>query len=135
MEKVETLRRLLKNEPLVGRADAFDLVRSLPHGHVAAVPGTLKKLGLDRRIDPKPSPRRDPVLALITARILEPASKPATARGLAKATAASTLGEILDAERDEDDLYDAMDGLLERLGEDRAVLGEAAPRRGLPGAP
>ncbi len=66
MEKVETLRRLLKNEPLVSRADAFDIVRSLPHGHVAAVLGTLKKL--DRRIDPKPSPRRDRVLALIVAR-------------------------------------------------------------------
>ncbi|MCY4559460.1 MAG: transposase, partial [Chloroflexi bacterium] len=43
MEKVQTLRRLLKNEPLVGRDDAFDIVRSLPHGHVAAVLGTLRK--------------------------------------------------------------------------------------------
>ncbi len=110
MEKVETLRRLLKNEPLVSRTDAFDIVRSLPHGHVAAVLGTLKKL--DRRIDPKPSPERDQVLALIVARILAPASK--LARGLAEATAASTLGEILEAEGDEDDLYDAMDWLLER---------------------
>ncbi len=114
MEKVETLRRLLKNEPLVGRDDAFDIVRSLPHGHVAAVLETLKKLGLDRLIDPKPSPRRDQVLAMITARILEPASKLATARGLAVATAVSTLGEILDAELDEDVLYGAMDWLLER---------------------
>ncbi len=76
--------------------------------------GTRKKLGLDRRIDPKPSPERDPVLALIVARILEPASKRATARGLAEATAVSTLGELLDAEWDENALYGAMDGLLER---------------------
>ncbi len=114
MEKVETLRRLLKNEPLVGRDDAFDIVRSLPHGHVAAVLETLKKLGLDRLIDPRPSARRNQVLAMIVARILEPASKLATARGLAEATAVSTLGEILDAELDEDDLYGAMDWLLER---------------------
>ncbi len=114
MEKVLTLRRLLKNEPLVGRDEAFDIVRSLPHGHVAAVLGTVRKLGLDRLIDPKPSPRRSQVLAMIAARILEPASKLATARGLAEATALSTLGEILDAALDEDDLYGAMDWLLER---------------------
>ena len=114
MEKVKTLRRLLKNEPLVGRGEAFDVVRSLPHGHVAAVLGMLRKLGLDQLIDPKPSPRRDQVLAMITARILEPASKLATARGLAEATAVSTLGEVLEAELDEDALYAAMDWLLER---------------------
>ena len=113
-EKVETLRRLLKNEPLVGRDDAFDIIRSLPHGHVVAVLGTLRKLGLDRLIDPKPSRRRNQVLAMIVARILEPASKLATARGLAEATAVSTLGEILDPGEDEDDLYGAMDWLPER---------------------
>ncbi len=114
MEKVETLRRLLKNEPLVGRDDAFDIVRSLPHGHVAAVLGTLKKLGLEKLIDPNPSARRNQVLAMIVARILEPASKLATARGLVEATAVSTLGEILDPGLDEDSLYGAMDWLLER---------------------
>ena len=94
--------------------DAFDIVRSLPCGHVAAVLGTVKKLGLDRQIDPKPSPRRNQVLAMIAARILEPASRLATARGLAEATAVSTLGDILDPGLDEDDLYGAMDWLLER---------------------
>ena len=112
---VEGLRCLLKGGTAVPRLeDAFDIVRSLPHGHVAAVLGTLGKLGLDRLIDPRPSPRRDQVMAMIAARILEPASKLATARGLAEATAASTLGEILDPELDEDDLYAAMDWLLER---------------------
>jgi len=112
---VEGLRCLLKGGTAVpSLEDAFDIVRSLPHGHVAAVLGTLSKLGLDRLIDPKPSPRRDQVMAMIAARILEPASKLATARGLAEATAVSTLGEMLDPELNEDDLYAAMDWLLER---------------------
>ena len=96
--KIDMLRRLLKDEPLVGRDEAFDIVRSLPHGHVAAVLGTIRKLGLDRLIDPKPSARRNQVLAMMAARILEPSSKLATARGLAEATAVSTLGEMVDAE-------------------------------------
>ena len=112
---VEGLRCLLKGGTAVPRfEDAVDIVRSLPHGHVAAVLGTLRKLGLETLIDPKPSPRRDQVLAMIVARILEPASKLATARRLAEATAVSTLGEILDADLDEDELYAAMDWLLER---------------------
>ncbi len=112
---IEGLRCLLKGGTAVPRfEDAVDIVRSLPHGHVAAVLGTLRKLGLETLIDPKPSPRRDQVLAMIVARILEPASKLATARRLAEATAVSTLGEILDADLDEDELYAAMDWLLER---------------------
>ena len=114
-EKIETLRRLLKNEPLVRREEAFDVVRSLPHGHVAAVLGAMEKLGLARVIDPKPSPQRDRVLALVAARILDPGSKLATARGLAEETARDTLGETLGlAEASEDELYAAMDWLLER---------------------
>ena len=114
-EKVETLRRLLKNEPLVSRDDAFDITRSLPHGHVAAVLGTLHKLRLDRTLASATSPERDRVLALITARILAPGSKLATARGLSKATARDSLASVLElGEIDEDDLYAAMDWLLER---------------------
>ena len=114
-EKIDTLRRLLKNEPLVGRDDAFDIVRSLPHGHVAAVLGSLKKLRLDRAIAGGPSPERERVLALVAARILDPGSKLATARGLAEETARDSLGETLGlGETDEDDLYAAMDWLLER---------------------
>ncbi|MDE2751586.1 MAG: IS1634 family transposase, partial [Gemmatimonadota bacterium] len=117
------MRRLLRDEPLVGRDEAFDIVRSRPHGHVAAVLGTLRRLGLDKLIDPRPSERRNQVLAMIVARILEPASKLATARGLAEATAVNTLGEILDAGLGEDDLYGAMDWLLER--QDRIERGLA----------
>ena len=115
--KVETLRRLLKNEPLVGRDEAFDIERSLPHGHVAAVLGALRKLRLDRTIAGSASPERERVLALIAARILDPGSKLATARGLAEATARDSLSETLGlGDIDEDDLYAAMDWLLERQG-------------------
>ena len=113
--KVDTLRRLLKNEPLVGREEAFDIVRSRPHGHVAAVLGTLRELRLDRAIAGADSPERRRVLALIVARILDPGSKLAAARGLAGATARDSLAETLGLEDgDEDDLYAAMDWLLER---------------------
>jgi len=113
--KIDTLRRLLKNEPLVGRDDAFNIVRSLPHGHVAAVLGTLRTLRVDRLIDPEPSPQRARVLAMIAARIVHPGSKLATARGLAEATARDTLAERLDlGPLDEDDLYASMDWLLVR---------------------
>ena len=114
-EKIDTLRRLLKNEPLVSRDAAFDIARSLPHGHVAAVLGTLKKLRLDRTIAGAASPERQRVIALIAARILDPGSKLATARGLAQATARDSLAETLGiGDTDEDDLYAAMDWLLDR---------------------
>ena len=114
-QKIDALRRVLRNEPLVGREDAFDIQRSLPHGHVAAVLGTLRKLRLDRTIAGADSPERQRALAMIVARILDPGSKLATARGLAEATARDSLAETLAlGEIDEDDLYAAMDWLLER---------------------
>ena len=113
--KVDALRRLLRDEPLVGRGDAFDIVRSLPHGHVAAVLGTLRKLRLDRAIAASDSPERRRALAMIVARILEPGSKLAAARGLAAATARDSLAETLGLEGcGEDDLHAAMDWLLGR---------------------
>ena len=115
MSQIETLRRLLKDEALVGRDDAFDIVRSRPHGHVAAVLGTLRTLGLERLIAPRRSPERDRVVAMIVERVLKPGSKLATARGLAEATARDTLSETLGLGAvDEDDLYAAMDWLLAR---------------------
>ena len=114
-QKIDALRRVLRNEPLVGREDAFDIQRSLPHGHVAAVLGTLRKLRLDRTIAGADSPERRRVLAMIVARLVDPGSKLATARGLAEATARDSLAETLAlGEIDEDDLYAAMDWLLER---------------------
>ena len=113
---VEGLRILLKGGTAVADlTTAFDIIRSRPHGHVAAVLGTLRKLRLDRLIAPAPSPERERAIALIVARILAPGSKLATARGLAADTARDSLAEELGIERvDEDELYAAMDWLLER---------------------
>ena len=115
---VAGLRVLLKGGTAVADlTTAFDIVRSRPHGHVAAVLGSLRKLRLERLIAPAASPERARVIALIVARILAPGSKLATARGLAADTARDSLAEELGIERvDEDELYAAMDWLLERQG-------------------
>jgi len=113
--QVDRLRRLLKGELLVSPHETLHLTRSLPHGHVAAVLGTLRRLGLEKLLDRTRHRRRDLVLAMIVARLLEPRSKLATARGLRLETANSSLGEVLQlASADEDDLYQAMDWLLAR---------------------
>jgi hypothetical protein len=114
--KVEALARVLKGQPTAAALDgAFEITRSLPHGHVAAVLGTLRQLGPEELIDPAPSRQRDLVTAMAVAQVIAPDSKLAIARGLRGATAASSLGEVLGASGcDEDDLYDAMDWLAAR---------------------
>ena len=103
--------------------DAFTVTRSLPHGHVAAALGTAHKIGLDRILGPDGDRCRDLVLALLVGRILEPTSKLAAARALSPATAASSLGEVLGlGEVDEDELYTALDWLLERQPAIEATL-------------
>jgi hypothetical protein len=116
--KVEALRAVLggamapKVAPL---EEAFDVVRTRPHGHVAAVLGTLRRLGLERMLAARRSPERDRVVAMIVSRVVAPASKLATARGLCAETAVSTLGEQLGlGEPSADDLYAALDWLRER---------------------
>ena len=95
--------------------DAFTVIRTLPHGHVAAALGTARKIGLDRILGPDGNRCRDLVLALLVGRILDPASKLAAARALSPATATSSLGEVLGlGEVDEDELYTALDWLLVR---------------------
>ena len=115
---VEGLRILLKGGTAVADlTTAFDITRSRPHGHVAAVLATLRKLRLDRTLAATASPERERAIALIVARILAPGSKLATARGLAADTARDSLAEMLGIESvDEDELYAAMDWLLERQG-------------------
>ena len=94
---------------------AFHISRSLPHGHIAAVLGCLRNLHLDSILDPAPSRQRDLIVAMIVARIVEPASKLATARGLHADTLHHSLGEILHLDSaDETELYQAMDWLLPR---------------------
>ncbi len=124
-EKVEALRQLLRGVG-VGTAaleDSFEIERSRPHGHVAATLGTLRRLKLDKIIGSKPSRQREFCVAMIVARILEPASKLATASSLDSATLHSTLGEVLRIDStDEDELYTAMDWLLKRQGRIEAAL-------------
>ena len=115
--KVDALARVLKGQPppAAGLDGAFEITRSLPHGHVAAVLGTARQLGLDELIDPVPSRHRDLVTAMAVAQVIAPDSKLAIARGLRDATAASSLGEVLGVGScDEDDLYAAMDYLHAR---------------------
>jgi hypothetical protein len=94
---------------------AIRIERTLPHGHVAAALGTARRMGLDRLLGPAGNRCRDLVLALIVSRILDPASKLATARALSPDTATSSLGDMLGlGEVDEDELYAALDWLHER---------------------
>ncbi len=114
-EKVESLRRVLRNETLVPVHEALAIERTLPHGHVVAVLGTLRRLGLERTLHSRPSRERALVVAMIVARILDPRSKLATARGLDDETAQSSLGEELGlGDADADALYEAMDWLGQR---------------------
>ena len=109
--KVETLRKLLRDEPLVSPGDLFTTERTLPHGHVEAILGTIRKLGLDSIISSKRCRERDLVLAMIAERLIHPCSKLATTRQWHTTTLAEELS-VQDA--DEDDLYEAMDWLLGR---------------------
>ena len=115
--RVDALSRVLKGQPppAADLDQAFEITRSLPHGHVAAVLGTARRLGLDELIDPAPSRHRDLVMAMAAAQVTGPGSKLAIARGLRDATSASSLGGILGlGSCDEDDLYEAMDYLQAR---------------------
>jgi hypothetical protein len=115
--KVDALTRVLKGQPppAAPLEEAFEITRSLPHGHVAAVLGTARQLGLDELIDPVPSRHRDLVTAMAVAQVIAPDSKLAIARGLREETAATSLGEVLAlGSGDEDDLYQAMDYLQAR---------------------
>ena len=114
--QVKALQHVLRGGTVGPRLEeAFDIVRSRPHGHVAAALGSLRKVGLQQLLGSKRSRERDLCEALITARLLNPKSKLATARGLGAETLDSTLGELLGVgDADEDELYDAMDWLVER---------------------
>ena len=105
--------RLRTGQPI--HSGAFEIIRSLPHGHVMAVLGALRQIGLDKALGSRPSRDRDLAMAMIVARVLHPGSKLATARSLRNETCATSLnselglGEINDRE-----LYKALDWLQER---------------------
>ncbi len=127
-EKIEALKAVLKGAPVGAEPTAE---ASLPHGHVLAVTGMIRQLGLDTLLNGKRHPMRERALALVAGRILDPSSKLALAQSLAKGAEHNTLGEVLglgelgrvvEAEnegssqekRAAGELYAAMDWLLER---------------------
>ncbi len=119
---VELIRRRLQGEQFLPAADAFELERSLPHGHVACVLAMAGRLGLARLLGRVPSKERDRALAMLCQRVLAPGSKLACTRQLSQ----STLAEELDVVgADTDDLYAAMDWLVARQ---EAIEGRLARR-------
>jgi len=100
-EKIAALRAVLRDERLLPAGDGFEILRSLPHGHIAAALATARHLGLDPRVKtadllpPGAARTRLLALALIVARLLDPAAKLATARQLDEATASHSLGAVL----------------------------------------
>jgi transposase len=122
-DQIEALQRVLRGEALVAPDEAFEIVRTRPHGHVAAVLGTLRKLGVDKLLSGKRTRQRDLTVGMIVSRILDPRSKLATARGMGRETLFSSLGEVLEVgEVEVDELYEAMDWLLVRQGRMEAAL-------------
>ena len=110
---IAVIRRAVRGDVLVTPDDAFEIIRSRPHGPVAAVVGTARKLGLPALLAPPRRRERDLVEAMMAARLLDPCSKLATARALPAETLESSLGASLGvASADEDELYEAMDWLL-----------------------
>src|SRR6516225_1620190 len=91
-EKIETFRRLLRDETLVSPHDLLSTQKTLPHGHVEAVLLAVRKLGLDAMISSQPCRERDLVLAMIVQRLLDPCSKLATTRQWHSTTLAEELG-------------------------------------------
>lgn len=111
MDQVDAIRRILKGEKLHAVDDVFETVSSLQHGHVKAVLAAMEKLGFDKLLASRPSRERDLAVAMVAWRILKPASKLAMQRAWKDTTLPAQLGV---EGADEDDLYAAMDWLVER---------------------
>ena len=129
-ERIDLLRAVLRGDQLVPAGEGVAIKQALPHGHVVAALETARRIGLDRLLLRQgPQRRRDLALALIIARLLEPAAKLATARALDPATASHSMGAVLDlgpvAARE---TYSALDWLGRQQGRIEAALA----RRHLP---
>src|ERR1700692_2662212 len=94
-EQIETLRAALRGNKLVPAGEGLEILRALPHGHVAAALGTARRVGLNRLWPRGRERRRELALALIVARLIDPAAKLATARALDETTAPHSLGATL----------------------------------------
>ena len=112
---VEALRLALKGEVLTPTVSQVELEVARPHGHVAAVVGTMRALGFERLFATRKSRQKDLALALVAGRVLHPGSKLSLSRLLDAGSRVSSLGEVLGVEgADENELYAAMDWLGER---------------------
>lgn len=94
-DRIELLRAVLRGDALVPAGEGLEIVRALPHGHVLAALGTARRIKLDRALPRAAERRLKLALALIVARLIEPASKLATARALDETTALYSLGATL----------------------------------------
>jgi len=109
--KIAMLKRLLRDDVLVSADELFEITQTRPHGHVEAVLGTIRKLGLDTMLSSKRSRERDLVVGMIAGQLLHSSSK----LSMTRLWSTTTLGEVLSVEgATEDELYAAMDWLLER---------------------
>lgn len=137
---IDAVERALAGKTLLSTDDAFEIVRARPHGDVAAVVGTMRRLGIPELLSTRTHRKRQLVLAMIVARILDPCSKLATAQRLSSDTLSNSLGEVLDVgTADADDLYAALDWLYRgqariekklasrHLQEGQRVLWDATP--------
>src|SRR5262249_32349096 len=129
-DRIAGFKMLLKGGTVVpSDQQAITIIRSLPHGHVAAALGTARKIGLDRLLGPDGNRCRDLVLALVVSRLLDPGSKLAAARALSPDTASSSLGDQLGLGMvDEDELYRLRFADSTSAG-DRSGPRQAPPRR------
>jgi len=110
-EAIDAIRAVLAGETLMNVNDAFEIERSLPAGHVNAALTMARRLGLGKLLDRSPCRERDLCLAMILGRVIGPGSKLGMVRTLGQSTLAQEC-DVVGA--DEDDLYAAMDWLLER---------------------
>jgi transposase len=110
---IELIRRALRGEAFVAVEERVEIVRSKPHGHVQGVRATMQRLGFESLIAARATPERDGVCAMVAARVLAPHTKLATTRWWQTTTLAEEYGV---EQADENDLYAAMDWLLERQG-------------------
>ncbi len=108
---IDLIRRALRGEALVPVSESVEVLRSTPHGDAQAVAVAMRRLGLRELLSSRPSREVNLVLAMVQARILAPHTKLATTRWWHTSTLAEDLGV---ADATEDDLYAAMDWLLER---------------------
>ena len=112
-QQIEAIRAVLRGDSLRPTGDLFEIIRSLPHGQVQAVAVAMQRLGFPQLLSARAQPERDLVLAMVAARILAPHTKLATTRWWHTTTLADDFGV---ADANEDDLYAAMDWLLQRQG-------------------